>query len=1456
MRILRGAPALSDFRLSKLEARLRASAVPDCKLSAELVHFADLARPLDAEEAAVLVSLLRYGPAPEKSPDQSEAVPKRGSTQGLGAGAGASAGTVAASAGTPGFSAATARASVATAVASAGADVLAAEVLLLVVPRPGTISPWSSKATDIAQHCGLDAVRRLERGTTYRLQPMSAEGLDATALATAAALLHDRMTEVVLRDPAEAERLFMQAEPRALTRVALLADGRAALEQANIELGLALSADEIEYLAERFTALGRDPTDVELMMFAQANSEHCRHKIFNADWVIDGEPQPQSLFAMIRNTTACSPAGVLSAYKDNAAVIAGWPGRRFAASGEGDGRYRRSDEPLHILFKVETHNHPTAIAPDPGAATGSGGEIRDEGATGRGAKPKAGLCGFSVSNLRIPGAEQPWEHDWGKPGRICSALDIMRDGPIGAAAFNNEFGRPNLAGYFRSFEQQVPRAGGGVELRGYHKPIMLAGGVGTVRAPHVEKGAFPAGAPLVVLGGPAMLIGLGGGAASSMASGASAEDLDFASVQRANPEMQRRCQEVIDRCNARGEASPILFIHDVGAGGLSNALPELVHDGGRGGRFELRRVPNADPGMSPMEIWCNEAQERYVLAIDPARLAEFEAICARERCPYAVAGEATDGEQLSLKDHQFGTAPIEMPLSLLLGKPPQMQRDVCSVAAVGDLLDPTAIDLAEAVGRVLRLPTVAAKGFLITIGDRSVGGLVARDQMVGPWQVPVADCAVTLTDFDGVHGEAMSVGERAPIALLDAPASGRMAVAEAVTNIAAADVAALSDLRLSANWMAASGHPGEDARLYETVRAVGLELCPALGIAIPVGKDSMSMKTVWERPSDLGSSDTDAPSIGSASGVEPAQDAERATSAGPARGAEPAGDAERAHHAKPANDARRECVEMTAPLSLVISAVAPVTDARCCVTPWLRLDRGDTVLVLIDLGRGQDRLGGSALAQVYERLGEVPPDLDDPELLKGFFAAIQELRADGLLLAYHDRSDGGLLATLSEMAFAGRCGIDCDLGRLPGLGLAAGEDEAVSVAQGEASAAGVATPASVASAGRGSAGDRVRLTQRDPLAALFAEELGAVLQVPASELSAVMKRLAEHGLGTCSQVLGVPRADGLIRIRQGYRLLLEASRTELQQAWSETSWQMQRLRDNPDCADEEFARISADEPGLRVTLPFDLAEDIAAPLIATGARPRLAVLREQGVNGQIEMAAAFDRAGFDCIDMHMSDLLEGRRRLEGFQGLAACGGFSYGDVLGAGEGWAKTILFNPRAREQFEAFFARLDSFALGVCNGCQMLANLRELIPGTEHWPHFVRNRSEQFEARLLMVEVAPSPSILLQGMQGARLPIVVSHGEGRAEFADLARQQAAVPMTALRYIEADGTAASCYPANPNGSPEGITGLCNTDGRVTIMMPHPERIFRTVQYSWHPDDWGEDSPWMRLFRNARVWVG
>ncbi len=1332
MRCLRGAPALSDFRLAKLIDRLRAAGLPDYGLYAEFMHFVDLARPLGPDEAVVLERLLRYGPdMPAQAPEGR---------------------------------------------------------LVLVVPRPGTISPWSSKATDIARNCGLDAVRRLERGTAFYLTGADADGaLDAGALGLAAGVLHDRMTEVALFDLADADRLFQQAEPRPAVSVDLLRGGRAALEGANGELGLALSDDEIDYLVESFGVLGRNPTDVELMMFAQANSEHCRHKIFNADWVIDGEPQPMSLFSMIRNTTEQAPRGVLSAYEDNAAVIEGWPGRRFMVAADS-GVYGRSDEPVQILMKVETHNHPTAIAPHPGAATGSGGEIRDEGATGRGSRPKAGLCGFSVSNLRIPGFEQPWEQgqDWGRPGRIVSALDIMLEGPIGAAAFNNEFGRPNLAGWFRCFEQQLPPAancgtgcGNGDELRGYHKPIMLAGGVGNIRDGHVGKAAFPAGTPLVVLGGPAMLIGLGGGAASSMASGASAEDLDFASVQRANPEMQRRCQEVIDRCWARGDANPILFIHDVGAGGLSNALPELVHDGadggaGRGtggGRFELRRVPNADSGMSPMEIWCNEAQERYVLAIDRDRLAEFEAICARERCPYAVVGEARDEPHLWLADQHFGDMPIDMPTALLFGKPPRMLREVARQEPSEDAFDSAEIDLADALRRLLRLPTVASKGFLIHIGDRSVTGLVARDQMVGPWQVPVADCAVTLTDYDGTTGEAMAIGERTPLALLDAPASGRMAVAEAITNVAAAPIERLGAVKLSANWMAAAGHPGEDARLYETVRAVGIELCPALGIAIPVGKDSMSMKTVWQRPA--------------------AQGAER--------------------------------VEMIAPLSLVVSAFAPVTDARACLTPQLRSDLGETDLILIDLGDGKNRLGGSCLAQVHQRIGARPPDLDDPQRLVRFFDAVQAMNAEQLLLAYHDRSDGGLIVSLCEMAFAGRCGVEIDLA--PQLAAPHGGER----------------PA-------------------DLMGVLFNEELGALIQVRRSELERVSQVLGEFGLAECSHRIGEPSETDRICLRAAGETVLDAGRAELQRLWSETSWQMQRLRDNPDCADEEHARIDVDDPGLHAALGFDPDEDLAAAFVQSGRRPRLAVLREQGVNGQVEMAAAFDRAGFECVDVHMSDIIEGRISLDGFRGLAACGGFSYGDVLGAGEGWAKTILFNARARDQFQAFFERADSFALGVCNGCQMLANLHELIPGAEHWPHFVRNRSEQFEARFVMVEVPHSPSILFQGMAGSRMPVAVAHGEGRAEFRDAEHLAAARAQIALRFVETAGGAkpagAERYPANPNGSPDGITGLTSADGRVTIMMPHPERVFRTVQHSWHPDYWHEDAPWMRLFRNARVWVG
>jgi len=1292
MLTLRGAPALSDFRLGKLIDRLSAAVGDGIRLSAEFMHFVEVEGDLDADGRGVLERLLDYGPAHGATPEEGE--------------------------------------------------------LFLVVPRPGTISPWSSKATEIAHNCGLAAVRRIERGIAYWVGGVA---LDARGRTAVAGQLHDRMTQIVLGDLAAAEVLFRHAEPRPFARVDVLSGGRDALLAANTELGLALSGDEVDYLVESFTALGRNPSDVELMMFAQANSEHCRHKIFNAGWTIDGEPQAHSLFAMIRNTTQHSPAGVLSAYKDNAAVIRGCEGYRFYPDPE-TGVYGRHDEDIHILMKVETHNHPTAISPDPGAATGVGGEIRDEGATGTGAKPKAGLCGFSVSNLRIPGAEQPWETDFGRPGRIVSALDIMLEGPIGGAAFNNEFGRPNLLGYFRTFEELVP-GHAGEELRGYHKPIMLAGGIGNIRTAHIDKSAFPAGTPLVVLGGPAMLIGLGGGAASSMASGSSAEDLDFASVQRANPEMERRCQEVIDRCWQAGAENPILFIHDVGAGGLSNALPELVHDAGRGGRFELREVPNDDLGMSPMEIWCNESQERYVLAVDRDRLAAFEAICARERCPYAVVGEATADERLLLGDRHFDANPIDMPMSLLFGKPPRMHRAVERVTPALRPLTLDGVTVEQAAARVLRLPTVANKTFLITIGDRSITGMVARDQMVGPWQVPVADVAVTVADYDGYCGEAMSMGERTPLALLDAAASARMAVGEALTNLAAATVEKLGDVKLSANWMAAAGHPGEDARLYEAVHAVGMEFCPALGVAIPVGKDSMSMKTVWQH-----------------------------------------------------DGGRRE---MTAPLSLIVSAFAPVTDVRRTLTPQLRTDKGDTDLVLVDLGQGRNRLGGSALAQVYRQIGNRVPDIADPELLKGLFNAIQDLNREGLILAYHDRSDGGLFTTLCEMAFAGRCGLEVDL-------------------------AGLA---------------------QDDLAVLFNEELGAVMQVRHSDSDDVLNVLEHAGLGACCQLIGTVVEGERIRILHGEREIFAPRRAELQQAWSETTRDMQTLRDDPECAAEEYARIAEPDPGLSVQLTFDHNEDIAAPYVELH-HPRVAILREQGVNGQVEMAASFNKAGFECVDVHMSDILAGRVTLDGFQGLVACGGFSYGDVLGAGEGWAKSILFNPRARDQFSAFFERESTFSLGVCNGCQMLSNLKSLIPGAEHWPHFVRNRSEQFEARFVMVEVAPTASVLLDGMAGSRLPIAVAHGEGRAEFASAAQLDAVAPQVALHYIENNGEVATRYPANPNGSPQGITGLTSADGRVTIMMPHPERVVRAVQNSWRPDGWVEDAPWRRLFRNARRWLG
>ncbi len=1226
------------------------------------------------------------------------------------------------------------------------------EHLLLVVPRIGTISSWSSKATDIAHNCGLANVQRIERGIAYYVRMADHAPLSDAHSAALGTVLHDRMLESVLSSLDDAEDLFSDAQPRPLTRIDIISGGREALERANLDMGLALSADEIDYLLENFLLLERNPSDVELMMFAQANSEHCRHKIFNADWVLDGKAQERSLFAMIKNTHHAHPGGVLSAYSDNAAVLQGQRAARFFPD-PATREYRTHHEDAHILIKVETHNHPTAISPFPGAATGSGGEIRDEGATGRGSKPKAGLTGYSVSNLRIPGAEQVWEKDYGKPGHIASALQIMLEAPLGACAFNNEFGRPGIAGYFRTYEQEVDTPHG-KQLRGYHKPVMIAGGLGNIRTADVHKHDIPGGAQLVVLGGPAMLIGLGGGAASSMASGQSAEHLDFASVQRGNPEMQRRCQEVIDQCWQLGAANPILSIHDVGAGGLSNALPELVHGSSRGARIELRMVQSDDPGLSPLEIWCNEAQERYVLAIAQQHIDAFTRLCERERCPCAVVGEAIAEHepQLIVGDGHFDNDPVSMPLDVLLGKPPKMLRDVHHLSMHRSELDTRRIDVQEAALRVLRLPAVASKKFLITIGDRSVTGLIARDQMVGPWQVPVADAGVTLADYHGYAGEAMAMGERSPIAVLNAAASARMAVGEALTNIAAVAINALGDVKLSANWMAAAGFPGEDAGLFDAVKAVGMELCPALGIAIPVGKDSMSMKTVWM------------------------QDGKKV---------------------------------MTAPLSVVISAFAPVSDVRKTCTPQLRTDCGATDLILIDLGKGQNRVGGSALAQVYGVTGQHVPDVDNPQTLKAFFEVIQKLHQRGLMLAYHDRSDGGLFACVCEMAFAGHTGVNI---ALDGLG-------------------------------------------EDSVAALFNEELGALVQVRRQDTDTVMHWLREAGLAKHSYVLGTLSSDDQISFTHAQREIFAGSRVNLQRVWAETSWRMQALRDHPGCAQQEYdALLDTHDPGLSAQLTFVPDENIAAPFIAEGVRPRVAILREQGVNGHVEMAAAFDRAGFTAVDVHMSDILDGSVNLRDFKGLAACGGFSYGDVLGAGTGWARSILFSARARDEFQVFFQREDSFGLGVCNGCQMMSSLRELIPGATHWPRFVRNTSDQFEARVAMVEVQASPSVFFQGMAGSRMPIAIAHGEGRAQF----NQEHAMPpgLVALRFIDNYGKTTETYPANPNGSPQGITALTTTDGRFTIMMPHPERVFRAVQNSWHPQTWGEDAPWLRMFRNARVYVG
>lgn len=1350
MQVLYGPSPLSEFRRRQLLARLQPACAAVSGLRAASVYFLDMDGAPGGDARRRLESLLAPDGVLVQTPaDVADAT---------------DAGTAAANVAT---------ADTASDVAAA-IDAAAATTAIYIIPRTGTVSPWSSKATDIFHVCGLEQVRRVERGVRYGLS--SNRALSDAERGACAALLHDRMTEEVCYSPPPSGRVFACAEAGPLREVALGDDPRARLAEVNHDWGLALSPDEITYLLNHYRSRARAPTDAELMMFAQANSEHCRHKLFNAEWTLDGRRRKQTLFEMIRHTHACSPHGVLSAYEDNAAVITGAAARRLVVETETR-RYRSIEEPQPMLMKVETHNHPTAISPFAGAATGAGGEIRDEAATGRGGRPKAGLTGFSVSNLRIPGFVQPWEGAENRPSRIASPLQIMIEAPIGGANYNNEFGRPNLCGYFRTFEH----ADGG-QTWGYHKPVMVAGGLGTLRAGHVSKRAFADGTPLVVFGGPAMLIGLGGGSASSVGGGASSEQLDFASVQRDNAEIQRRCQEVIEQCAALGDDNPILALHDVGAGGLANALPELVHGAGLGGHFELRDIPCADGGLSPMEIWCNEAQERYVAAIDAARLPDFLRFCERERCPAAVIGAATARRQLVVADRLSGRDAVDMPLPVLLGNPPRGSRSVALVSAGAGAAALDGIGVDDAAGRVLKMPAVASKSFLITIGDRSVGGLVARDQMVGPWQVPVADAAVTAADYSGHAGEAMAMGERAPVAVCDAPASGRLAVAEALLNLLSADVRALGDVRLSANWMAAAGDDAQAAALFATVRAVAQELCPQLGIAIPVGKDSLSMQMAWRA------------------------------------------------------DGRDERV--VSPLSLVVSAFAPVGDVRRTLTPQLRPDAAGARLWLVDLGGGKNRLGGSCLMQAYGRTGGAPPDLDAPQKLASLFALLRELREHGMLLAYHDRSDGGLFACLAEMAFAGHCGVRCDVR-----------------CDGENAGAGLLAP-------------------------LFAEELGVVIQVAAQAAEQLPSLARRHGLSADCRDIGCCIAERKLEIRGGGQSH-SWDLMQLKRWWSETGFHIRALRDHPDCAAQELDSVcDGDDPGLSASLTFNPSDDSFAvsspapsaqsssasapgtgpaasapmPVAKPATAPKVAVLREQGVNGQMEMAAAFARAGFEVCDVHMSDLIAGREDLRSFHGLAACGGFSYGDVLGAGAGWAQSVLLHGRVRDAFAGFLARDNTFVLGVCNGCQMLSRLSGMIPGAGHWPRFQRNRSDRFEGRLVMVEIAPSPSILLAGMEGATLPVVVAHGEGRAVFNEDARRRAQ-SFICLRYLDHDGRATERYPHNPNGSAGGVTGLCNEDGRVTIMMPHPERLFRSCQHSWHPPDWGEEGPWLRLFQNARRWL-
>jgi phosphoribosylformylglycinamidine synthase len=1285
MLFFRGAVALSDFRINKIFSTIQTLAPAATSLHVEFIHFANLREELNPDEKFRLENLLQYG--------QMLPQPK---TNGL---------------------------------------------LLLTIPRPGTISPWSSKATDIIHNCGIKKIQRIERGTAWYLT--CNENPTTEIIEKIKVKIHDRMTEIVVGDFKQAELLFDEMEPAQLGHIDILNSGQKALKDANSNMGLALSDDEITFLYENFTALQRNPTDVELMMFAQANSEHCRHKIFNAEWSINSKTMDSSLFEMIRETYKSNPGNILSAYKDNAAVTSGYSATRFFPNSVNH-HYQTHKEDVNILMKVETHNHPTAISPYPGASTGSGGEIRDESATGRGAKPKAGLTGFTVSNLHIPDFPQPWEIDNGKPERIVSALEIMLEGPIGGASYNNEFGRPALCGYFRCYEQNWQNI-----IYGYHKPIMLAGGYGMIRKQHINKNNIPPSAKIIVLGGPAMLIGLGGGAASSMASGKSDEALDFASVQRDNPEMQRRCQEVIDACWGLNENNPIISIHDVGAGGLSNALPELVSASERGAAFELRNIPNAETGMSPMEIWCNEAQERYVLAIKPETIEIFSQFCKRERAPFAILGETTNDKRLILEDELFDNKPIDIPLSMIFGKLPRMKRKVTHNESAYAALDANKIDIKEAIKRILHLPTVADKRFLITISDRTVSGLVARDQMVGPWQTPVADCAITSSSFDSYVGEAMAIGERTPLALINASAAGRMAIGEAITNISAARIMKLDDIVLSANWMAACDNTDQDARLFAAVQAVS-QLCQSLGICIPVGKDSLSMNTVWQENGQL--------------------------------------------------------KRVTSPVSLIITAIAPVVDVRQNLTPQLKTNKGETVLLLIDLGLGKNRIGGSALTQVYNHIGSEPPDIDDVENLKIFFRGIQILNEMGVLLSYHDRSDGGLFVTLCEMAFTSRSGLDITLDDL------------------------------------GS----------DIHSIVFNEELGAVIQIQKDDVETVKEVFRGNDLANHVHEIGTLNQNNILNISYHDDIAVSEDILALHRLWSETSFHMQSMRDNPDCAKEEYETFSNnDDPGLSINATFKIDADL--PFITHQARPPIAILREQGVNGQNEMAAAFDRAGFDCIDVHMSDIINGKMTLKNFYGLAACGGFSYGDVLGAGGGWAKSILYNSKAKNEFQEFFQRNDTFGLGVCNGCQMFSYLRDMIPGAEYWPDFTRNRSEQFEARLVMIEVTDSPSILLEGMTGSLLPIVVAHGEGQAKFKSEKTINKA--HSVMRYVDHHGNPADVYPLNPNGSPGGVTGFTTHDGRFTIMMPHPERVFLKKQYTWIADDWThEEGPWMKLFYNASKW--